>query len=159
LTPRRFHGELASMRTVMVMAVVAGAFGGCGGSEGDPLVGQWDLTDSNGCLRGLTITAGNAYEGDLICTLTDGTVGLDAELGAYSTSGNAITFNPSRASCADAVTNTFNWSLNQNQLSIIGTNGVLVFQKTAPSNGNGSAVFGCYEADGLFHQMPLAPVP
>lgn len=138
---------------LVVLAIV-----GCGGDGGgSPFEGGWALTEPNGCLVGLTFR-GDQYENDVICTLSTGGFGLQVDTGAFSWTPDRITLTPGMTTCPGHAAVTFGWTTGVDKLTIIATDGVLVFQRQPDSPGNAVAQFGCWMPDG-FHLGPLLPTP
>lgn len=152
------------MRTIaLAVGLLVVGCGGMqdGGQSTDPLLGSWALTTSGGCVSGKTFAAGGQFESDLICTLSDGRTSTETQLGTYVVANAQITFYTSKSTCTDTLKAVyFGLAMTgPTEMSLIATDGVLVYQKVSAGGGNGVLVFGCWESDGLFHEMPLATLP
>lgn len=134
---------------------------GCGGgvTDAERLQGSWGL-ESDSCLLALTFD-GSQYEADVICTLTDGSIGLQAEAGTFTASGGTLTTTASHASCpltASEVSTQLSYSFEGETLRLVTPSGILILARLEPGGGSGAAIFGCYNA-GLFTPREVTPVP
>lgn len=146
------------MRRLCLAAVLATlGCGGCGG--GDPLVGTWALQLNSSCVVGYTFDDAHAYEIALICSLTSGGNGFQAEIGTYSKDAARLNFSIEKATCSGKPTPYYvDYSIQSGpQLYMTFADGVEVLTPFDPS-GAAAATFGCFMADG-FHAGPLAAVP
>lgn len=145
------------MRRLGVVAILAVI--GCGGGDGDPLVGTWALQFASGCVVGRSFAADHSYEVDLICPLTSGGFGLQVESGTYTKDSARLNFSAGRATCAVNPSHYYvEYSLQEGpRLYLTFSDGVEVLTSFSPS-GAAAATFGCFMTDG-FHSGPLMPVP
>jgi hypothetical protein len=135
---------------------------GCGsdsGDEHDPknaLIGKWgaEIPGSPDCVLAAAFRADNVYEGDTVCPLADGSYGVEAEVGDYSTDGRTIDFVPTAASCFEADRDhnptSIVYSVTKTTLSLVRPSGAVVMQKVADDpNPSGNVVihFGCANSD------------
>lgn len=149
-------------RLLAVACLVLGL--GCGGGDepADALQGTWGLDVNASCALASTFK-GNVVEIDFVCLLTDGSIGLEARVGTFTASDTTITTAITQATCPPAEvlrSETFSYALDGSELTVVGTDGALVFQRVSDTGGgSGIVAFGCYDADLNFFPMPIRPLP
>ena len=137
-----------------MLAVLIGCGGaGDGGDEIANLTGTWAVDLTASCAAGFTFAPADEYEIDVVCSLTDGTIGMQAQVGVYVQTADALYFNPRASTCAGTAPSAASYSVSGQRLTIVDSTGILTLQRLTPS-GAGAATFGCF-MDGLFTERPL----
>lgn len=148
------------MVAVLLLLVV-----GCGGEgdDGDVLAGtSWTLV-SGSCYVGPAFNRSGGYLFAVLCSLEDGSLGLQEEIGTYTVRGNLLDTFVTQATCADSSRGgTTTFAVTANTLTFQTPTGILAFTRdvrtsSTPGGPGAVAEFGCYR-DGLFYRMPLAPL-
>lgn len=150
--------------TLLGLAALAGCSGGDDDTEpNQALIGKWalDLPSSPGDACGLAgVFWETKYEIDLICRLSDGSLGVEAEVGDYQADGKTLSTTPTHASCKQADRNhgpdSIAYGVSGSTLRIVTPSGAILLQKlTDDPNavGTGTAVihFGCANDDAFVY--------
>jgi len=143
-------------------ALVTLAVLGCGGADTrDPLDGtKWALESSAYCATGLRFADG-AYDDLFLCTLNDGSVGLQVASGNYDVVRDEIRLNLTRGSCGWAPqSSVFSWQINSGGgLVIQDAAGVSVYQPAPSSGSTFIGTYGCFSRDAnqdlIFSAQPV----
>lgn len=148
------------MRAWLVAAALFGA-AGCGGADGDPLLGSWTFDVSTDEVIGMTFLDDGTYLTQDIF-ITGGNTAVDeAEKGSYVAAGNAITFTPTSSTCPGPVPRwSAAYSVRSDALQLTPGATTVVFQRAATGGSatNFAVTFGCFAQDGTFTPRQLAPV-
>jgi hypothetical protein len=142
---------------VVLFAVGVTACGSSSNDESDPkdaLIGKWgvDLPGSPDCVLGGVFNADGTYEADTICPLTDGSYGVEAEIGNFSADGKTIDFVPTAASCFETDRDhnpvSLGYTVTKTTLTLARPSGAIIMQRVNDT-GSGSSVvhFGCANTD------------
>lgn len=149
------------MRKAILGAALAALCGCSGGEDNDPqLEGTWAFTRADGCLVGLVLKAED-YETDIACRLQSGPIGVQAEIGMYTSSTRTLTFMPIASSCEGASAEPFDYGyelVGADTLRVASPAGALVLkrQKGTADDGPGDAIaFGCWGTGGSFTRGEL----
>ena len=143
---------------MIAIAVFATAIAvGCSTSADDPLDGTaWAVELSTACAAGLAFQGGG-YRDLLLCSLTDGTIGLQEANGTYEINGDRLTLHMDRASCnwlRD--TATLSWEITgSGTLRLQDSSGIVVLERLTSGGGSFVGVFGCFDDAGGFTAMPV----
>lgn len=115
----------------------------------DKLLGNWYLI-VNGYLVGLSFSDNFVYEADIISPLSNGIIGIEAEVGDYWVQDNQIFFTPAMASCLthdhSSDSEIYDFPRHDN-LRLVSSQGVLLFERLNPTNINTNSVgqYGCFD--------------
>jgi hypothetical protein len=145
---------------LIAFVITCFALGGCS-SDSKPsnqsnLRGKWIVELDNYCFLGLVFD-GSSYEVDELCTLEDGSLGIEAEAGSYGASDDTIDFVPEVASCfledRDYDPYSLSYTVNSSVLRITAPGAVILLDKFSDDpndvgvQGGAVARYGCSEAD------------
>ena len=90
-------------RAGLVLLVMIGV--ACGGSDKERFPGTDGVINSDAsCADGVGFGVSHLYNVTRVCTLADGSVGADVEVGRYSISATKLTTVASVATCPDTTT-------------------------------------------------------
>lgn len=128
---------------------------GCS-SSADDLIGTWAMERADGCLY--AVTFGELVEVDLVCELTDGTIGEMVALGEWEADEDTITTHTTHSSCANEhpETEKVRYSVDGDILRIITDEGVIALERLAEGGSSGAAIYGCYDSSGRFTAHPVS---
>lgn len=143
----------------VLLCVSCGSGSGDSPSPADKLQGSWGLDVGGGEVIGITFVGDHDYEFDDIAYLTDGSIGMMVELGAYDATENTLTFRPMKWSCAGPYpAYTVNYSVTASNLVVLSGSQITTLGKITPTGGGITARIGCFFDDGSFTQQAIAPL-
>jgi hypothetical protein len=125
------------------------------------LIGKWFMA-GNVCNLGAVFNDESGYEIDVVCLLSDGTYGIEAEVGSYGATDNILDLVPELASCFLGDRNytpySLSYTVGANALRLATPSGLTVMDRissdpaglgTGTTGGGISARYGCAEDDGF----------
>jgi len=130
-----------------------------------PLKGAWLSAYSNiPCYDVLAFDGVSAFSRGIICTLADGTTGLQLDKGMYVVIGGQFQWEIDSSTCpveeVKSPSGAVTFSVNPGgPLTVTFTDAIETFQLAASDpTSSGIAFFGCFHGDvGKFTRSPLAP--
>jgi hypothetical protein len=150
------------MRSATLVALLALWAVGCGddGGEDPPgLVGAWLVPpdEPGGCAYVVSFEPDGTYAEATACELTDGSIGVEAYAGTYTSTDGEVTIHQTHGTC-DAEPNTVNlvYTVNGDTLQIGSGSVAKVLERAPDKDTPGQAVYGCYAEDGTFTPQAIA---
>lgn len=140
----------------MVVAALL-ALAGCDGGEGDALAGtSWGLDQGLYCAGGASFDRSHGYKIFHGCQLTDGSIGLNEEVGTYAIDGDHLSTYVHATTCPTENDSVL-FTVTANNLTIQTPAAIIVFARShaPPPDTSGLARFGCYDDAGAFTPSPL----
>lgn len=150
------------MRKLVALAI-ASTMTACGDDEGpspgEQLQGKWGTEIAGtSCVQAFAFE-GETFELDMICTLNDGSVGVQASVGTFAYDGESLTWSLEQSTCPairDRVA-TISAELAGGRLSTTDGARVVVLERIDESQPGGvTALFGCFDADLAFTPRGLS---
>jgi hypothetical protein len=145
-----------------VFAVLLMISAGCGDDEAEPsLVGDW-LVAGDGpydCAYGLSFDEDGTYVEATICTLEEGSLGVEVYTGTYVANGEKLALKQTHGSCPEAEPGTLNlrYELAGDDLRLGNAEATVVMSRAEGGDVTGGvAVYGCYAQDGAFTPQPIS---
>lgn len=160
------------MRRSITLGIYVLGAAACG-SDGWPVEGTWaTATTTRECVFALTIESttfrDGQYETDLLCELTDGSIGLEAEVGTIQRTGeNEYFSNPAQSTCSgkpalfDPASFTSSIERTGNTIRIVEDDGILLLERLkvkARDSQSGFIEFGCFDTSANFTPCPAGPI-
>jgi hypothetical protein len=102
---------------------------------------------------------GDDYVYQFACSLEDGTLGIETEVGTFGLRDDAIHFQPAHSTCATDDGSPFEYGIDRDKdgITLYDDEGIMRLERFnfTPSSTSLYAVFGCYDDEGRFTTMPL----
>lgn len=127
---------------------------GCGGDEeAATAIGLWGLERPDGCAVLLRVTADEQCRWGVVCELVTGEIGLERTEGSCTLAGGWLETAWERSTCADPAELRSRYTVDEDQLTLEGSDGHLVFRRLDESGdgepSTGIVRYGCWQGDTL----------
>lgn len=149
------------MRSATLVALLA-LLAGCsddGGEDAPGLVGDWlvPAASETDCAYGVSFEDDGTYAEASACKLTDGSIGVEAYAGTYTSTDGEVTIRQTHGTC-DVPPNTVKlvYAVEGDTLQIGSGSITKVLERAPDENTPGQVVYGCYAQDGTFTPQPIA---
>ena len=132
---------------------------GCGTEAGNQgsVVGLWEAPSGSSCTVAFDFRSDGTYSESLVCTLADGSLGIQVADGTFSTRAGTVTLMADEATCVGwSKLSAETYTISGTELTLSDSSGVTLL--THETSRSGTGTYGCFESTGAFTVSPLAPL-
>lgn len=144
------------------------ALGGCAAEEAtveDRLAGWWvaEAAGDFNCVHSLSFEEPAHFVRAFICALNGGEVGYEMVGGSFEVDGDSLLLTPERSTCPGTADETvrlgFELLDGDDTLQVSGSTSAIRYRRKVDEGSSDSiAVFGCFDADLVLHESPIADI-